>query len=114
MHPRKTQDDWEITTDGLYIATRGFLIRRGICCANRCRNCPYINWRLNDDWQPIPTEYIRKARIASRSVVAARKLLEYHQEQLALCESAEQDRHQKMVAHYTALLERWTEKKISK
>lgn len=31
----ETQADWEITPDGLYIATRHFLLRRGYCCANR-------------------------------------------------------------------------------
>jgi hypothetical protein len=37
--------DWEVTAEGLYMATRSFLVRRGYCCANRCRNCPYVNWR---------------------------------------------------------------------
>lgn len=27
--------------NGLMILTEGFLRRRGYCCRNRCRNCPY-------------------------------------------------------------------------
>jgi len=26
---------------GLYVFTAAFLSRRGYCCANRCRHCPY-------------------------------------------------------------------------
>ena len=27
--------------DGLMVATRAFLLRRGYCCGNGCLNCPY-------------------------------------------------------------------------
>jgi Family of unknown function (DUF5522) len=27
--------------DGLMVATRDFLLRRGCCCGNGCLNCPY-------------------------------------------------------------------------
>ena len=39
--------DWEIDSNGLYVATRSFLVRRGFCCANQCRNCPYIGTALD-------------------------------------------------------------------
>jgi len=26
---------------GLFVMTRGYLERRGTCCANECRHCPY-------------------------------------------------------------------------
>jgi len=26
---------------GLFVMTRGYLVRRGTCCANECRHCPY-------------------------------------------------------------------------
>lgn len=29
--------------DGLMVLTRRFLLERGYCCENRCRNCPYGN-----------------------------------------------------------------------
>jgi hypothetical protein len=27
--------------NGLYVFTAGFLLRRGYCCDNNCRHCPY-------------------------------------------------------------------------
>ena len=99
--------DWEITSDGLYIATRGFLVRRGYCCANRCRNCPYINWRANPDWQPAPAQAPRRTRVSPKALAAARALLAEHQLALASAPVAEQAHHQQMIAHYQRLLERW-------
>jgi hypothetical protein len=36
------QGDFEVNEQGLYVATRQFLLRRGYCCGCGCRNCPYI------------------------------------------------------------------------
>jgi len=33
--------DFEPNADGLMVATREFLLRRGYCCGCSCRNCPY-------------------------------------------------------------------------
>ncbi|HEY7295673.1 MAG TPA: DUF5522 domain-containing protein [Dehalococcoidia bacterium] len=33
--------DFEMNADGLMVATREFLLRRGYCCGCGCRNCPY-------------------------------------------------------------------------
>jgi len=33
--------DFELNEDGLMVATREFLLRRGFCCGCGCRNCPY-------------------------------------------------------------------------
>lgn len=27
--------------NGLFVLTRGYLLRRGFCCGSGCRNCPY-------------------------------------------------------------------------
>lgn len=104
----ETGADWEITPDGLYIATRHFLVRRGYCCANRCRNCPYINWRDNPDWQPAPAAAIQRTRVSPKALAAARLALTEHQQALnhTTPESA-QTHHQQMIAHYQRLLERW-------
>lgn len=104
------EEDWEVASDGLYVARREFLIRRGYCCANKCRNCPYINWRLQSGWQPIPAESVRRNRVAIRSVAAARTLLQYHKQQLEHCDPNEKDRNQQMIQHYTHLLEQWEAK----
>ena len=29
--------------DGLMVLTREYLLKRGYCCENRCRHCPYGN-----------------------------------------------------------------------
>gem|GEM_PF-2275849 len=39
--------DWEIDENGLWVATRAFLLRRGYCCGNGCRNCPYAGTPLD-------------------------------------------------------------------
>ncbi|WP_126549441.1 DUF5522 domain-containing protein [Dictyobacter kobayashii] len=107
MYSRKEEGDWEVTANGLYVATRGYLIRRGFCCSNKCRNCPYINWRNNPHWQPLPAECIKRARVSPKSTCAAQTLLAHHEQELQHCQPAEKARHQEMVAHYTRLLEQW-------
>ena len=101
------EGDWEITADGLYIATRGFLTRRGYCCANQCRNCPYINWRDNPAWHPIAHQYVRKARVSPKAVAGAQALLSYHQEHALQGTREERERHREMIEHYSFLLEQW-------
>lgn len=92
-----TQADWEVTPEGLYVATRHFLVRRGYCCANRCRNCPYINWRDDPTWQHAPAAAIRRASVSPKALAGARAQL-VQQEQAG---------HQETIIHYRLLLERW-------
>lgn len=101
------EGDWEVTSDGLYIATRGFLIRRGYCCASRCRNCPYINWRDDPTWQPIPAERIRRTRVSPKAVAGAKAHLYAHECLLAQCKGSEQKYHRDMIKHYQQLLQQW-------
>ena len=102
-------NDWIIDANGFYIATRSFLMRRGYCCANQCRNCPYINWRNSPTWQPLPPEAIQITKVSPKAVEGARKALAYH-ERLRRQESLSEEVHHKaMIAHYRLLLERWEE-----
>ena len=107
MYAHAEEDDWEITSEGLYIATRGFLCRRGYCCANRCRNCPYINWRYQCTWQPVDPAYVRQVRVSPKAIVGAQAFLEYHQQQLARCPASDHDYHRSMIVHYQLLLQCW-------
>ena len=109
-HGMTSQDqeaDWEITEQGLYIATRGFLVRRGYCCANRCRNCPYINWRLQSTWQPVPAECVKQVRVAPKAIGGACAMLHFHEEQFDEAGSDQQEYHRTMIGHYRLLLEQW-------
>ena len=99
--------DWIIDSNGFYIATRSFLIRRGYCCANQCRNCPYINWRNSPTWEPLPAEAVQATEVSLKAVEGARKALTYHEQQLQNGSQVEEDLHQAMIAHYRLLLERW-------
>ncbi len=101
------EGDWEVTAEGLHIATRGFLIRRGYCCANRCRNCPYINWRNDPTWRPVPPECVRRTRVSPRTIGGAATLLQAHESQFAACSGTEKEYHRAMIAHYRRLLEHW-------
>src|SRR5436305_9821037 len=103
MSPQEQETDWEITEQGLYIATRGFLIRRGYCCANRCRNCPYINWHLQSTWQPGSAECVKYIRGVPKAIVGAYTLLRFHEEQLEQEEPTQQDYHREMIEHYQLL-----------
>ena len=110
MSSQEEEADWEITEQGLYMATRGFLIRRGYCCANQCRNCPYINWRQQATWQPIPAERVQHAHVSPKALVAARTMANYYEEQLSQstdANSADNGYSQTMLTHYRLLLERW-------
>ena len=73
--------DWEIDSNSLYVATRSFLVRRGFCCANQCRNCPYINWHNSPTWQPLPAEAVKVAAVSLKALEGARKALAQHERQ---------------------------------
>ncbi len=100
-------EDWEIDTNGLWVATRPFLIRRGYCCANQCRNCPYIDWRHNPTWQPGPTDAVQFAEVSPKALQGIHQQLTYHKQQLQTGETTNIEQHQAMITHYTVLLERW-------
>jgi hypothetical protein len=102
-------DDWIIDADGFYVATRSFLIRRGYCCANQCRNCPYINWRNSQTWEPLPAKAVHFTKVSPKAVEGARKALTYHEQQVQTGKQTKEEHHQAMIAHYHLLLERWEE-----
>jgi len=33
--------DYYVNDDGLFVFTRWYLLKRGFCCKNGCRHCPY-------------------------------------------------------------------------
>jgi Family of unknown function (DUF5522) len=102
-------DDWIIDANGFYIATRSFLMRRGYCCANQCRNCPYINWRNSPQWKPLEASMIHIAKVSPKALEGARKALAQHEWQLQHESQSEEVFHQEMIAHYRLLLKRWEE-----
>jgi Family of unknown function (DUF5522) len=99
--------DWDIDANGFYIATRGFLVRRGYCCANQCRNCPYINWRDQPTWKPAPVEAVQFTTVAAKALQAAQQRLAFHEQQLRQANETERDYHRTMAEHYRVLVERW-------
>ncbi len=101
--------DWTIDSNGFYVATRSFLIRRGNCCANQCRNCPYINWRNSPTWKPLPAEAVHVTEVSPKAVEGVRKALAYHERQEQTGNQTDEALHQAMIAHYCLLLERWEE-----
>ena|SRR5947209_5777851 len=99
--------DWEITAEGLSMATRSFLVRRGYCCANRCHNCPYINWRNDPQWQPVAQERVRRRRVSPKAIAGARHLLAYHSTYVMRTTASEQPSHRAMMTHYRFFLDTW-------
>ena len=99
--------DWEIDANGLYVATRSFLVRRGFCCANQCRNCPYINWRDSPVRQPLSPAAVKVTAVSPRALEGARKALARHEQRDQQENPSEAAYHQAMIAHYRLLLERW-------
>jgi len=104
---KEDTDDWMIDANGFYVATRSFLIRRGSCCANQCRNCPYINWRNVPTWQPLAREEIQVMRVPSKAIEGARRALASHQQQVKQEGQTQESYHLAMIRHYQTLLERW-------
>ncbi len=98
--------DWEITREGLYVATRGFLVRRGYCCANRCRHCPYINWHNTCSWQHGPHAAVQSVLVSKKALAEVREHLHYHQLQLQ-AHPEEISYHEAQCAHYRFLLQQW-------
>lgn len=101
------EQNWEITPDGLFVATRRFLVRRGYCCGNRCRNCPYINWQNSRSWQPTELNAIRRHRVAPRVITGLETMIHQHREALSTSSGDEYDYHQRMLEHHQGLLAIW-------
>lgn len=101
------QGDWIVDANGFYIASRAFLIRRGFCCANQCRNCPYINWRNSPTWEPLPAEAVQGATVSPKKIEGARKALAEIERQQQRGSQATEAREPRLAAHYRLLLERW-------
>jgi Family of unknown function (DUF5522) len=40
--------DYYFDDDGLMVLTGHFLLKRGYCCGNGCRHCPYPKGKIND------------------------------------------------------------------
>lgn len=41
MKPLDEGDDFYFNPDGLVVFTAEYLLNRGYCCGNGCKNCPY-------------------------------------------------------------------------
>ncbi|HTM64946.1 MAG TPA: DUF5522 domain-containing protein [Flavipsychrobacter sp.] len=37
----ESEEDYYLLPDGRLVMTASFLLKRGYCCGNGCRNCPY-------------------------------------------------------------------------
>jgi hypothetical protein len=100
-------DDWIIASNGLYIATRSFLIRRGYCCANQCLNCPYVNWRNSPTWKPLDASMIPMTKVSPKAREEVQKALARHEGQAQDESQSEEAFHERMIVHYRLLLKRW-------
>lgn len=43
--------DYYINQDGLYVFTREYHLKRGYCCKNKCKHCPWGYSKLKMDKQ---------------------------------------------------------------
>lgn len=41
MKPLNDEDDFYYNSDGLVVFNAEYLLNRGYCCGNGCKNCPY-------------------------------------------------------------------------
>ena len=39
--------DYYVNEDGLYVFTREYHLKRGYCCKNKCRHCPWNYGKKN-------------------------------------------------------------------
>jgi hypothetical protein len=55
--PFEEGEDYYYNADGFFVLTKEYLLARGYCCGNGCKNCPY-------DYKNVPepkrSEYIKK------------------------------------------------------
>lgn len=45
-------EDYYVDPDGLYVFTAAWLLKRGYCCGNGCRHCPYDEGPAAEDATP--------------------------------------------------------------
>lgn len=62
----KSKKDFYIDENGFFVFTREFHLRRGFCCKNNCRHCPY--GKVEKGESHFATSYAKasKAKKASR------------------------------------------------
>ena len=41
MKDNSEEKDWYIDDNGMFVMTETFHKKRGFCCGNNCRHCPY-------------------------------------------------------------------------
>jgi len=41
MKKKKEEKDFYVDKQGFVVFTKAFLLKRGFCCGNGCRHCPY-------------------------------------------------------------------------
>lgn len=41
---RLEEEDFYFNEDGLLVFTRTYHLKRGYCCKNKCKHCPYNSW----------------------------------------------------------------------
>lgn len=101
------EDDWIVDDQGFYIATRSFLMRRGYCCGNQCRNCPYVNWRHSSTWMPVPAEMVQVKAVAHKVLEAVRQQLAYIEQSDSNESRREENAQHDLSRYYRLLLVRW-------
>ena len=40
-------EDYYLSENGLLVFTEMYHVKRGYCCGNKCRHCPYKSWQNN-------------------------------------------------------------------
>lgn len=53
--PALSSDDYYLE-NGLLVFTAAYLLKRGYCCGNACRHCPYDYANVPLDQRPDPTD----------------------------------------------------------
>ena len=41
MANQLSEEDYYINKDGLMVFTEAFHLKKGVCCGNKCKHCPY-------------------------------------------------------------------------
>ncbi|MBO6515958.1 MAG: hypothetical protein JJ975_05340 [Bacteroidia bacterium] len=46
------EEDFYIDENGLYVMTKSFHLKRGYCCGNACKHCPYEHVNVKKKKRP--------------------------------------------------------------
>ena len=95
--------DWEIDSNGLYVATRSVPFAVWLLLRQPVPLMPRINWHNTSTWHHLTVEAVKVAAVPPKALEGTRKALALHEQRSQQEGPGKAAYHRAMIAHYRLL-----------